>query len=339
MNNKPPAKLACLFFAICIVASLMTQGCSTLTDSAEPSAGAAYDRKLEGKLDGFTRHYRVYVPKDYDPLRKWPIVIAIHGAFSTAEYHELRTGFSRLADEEGFIVLYPNGIGIFGWLQHWNAGHCCAKALADNIDDIGFIFAALDDAALALNIDRRRVYVTGFSNGGMLTHRIGAERADEVAAVAVVAGAMGGRESADKAIWEIPRSTRALPVLLIHGEQDDRVPYAGGPRPDIPDGQQYRSVRDATAHWSAQNQCSAEPAHDTLYAGRIIRERWAGCSDNSALELLSITQWRHTWPGPYDPTNDEEADLHGFDAARAIWDFFAAYQLPKATQTGAGEKQ
>ena len=179
-------------------------------------------------------------------------------------------------------------------------------------------------------------YVTGFSNGGMLTHRIGAERADQVAAIAPVAGAMGGRENPEAMTWSIPTATRALPVLLIHGVEDDRVPYHGGPRPDVPEGQQYFTVSDAASHWSAQNGCDSPPFREIVYEGRVVRERWEGCSAGSALELLSLQEWRHTWPGPYDPTNDEEPDLQGFDAAATIWRFFEAYRLPISDDTVAG---
>ena len=138
-------------------AVFLLSGCGSTAGIENPRGGQSYEVKLDEKLQGYKRSYKVHVPRDYDPSRSWPVVVSIHGAFSTADYHELRTGFSRLADQEGFIVLYPNGIGILGWLQHWNAGHCCGKALGENLDDIGFIFRALDDAAGALNIDRQRV--------------------------------------------------------------------------------------------------------------------------------------------------------------------------------------
>lgn len=288
------------------------------------------DVTLAQKYDGFTRTYRLYVPQGYDPLKSYPVVIAIHGAFSTAAYHEQRTGFSSLADEEGFVVIYPNGIGLFGWLQHWNAGHCCGKALADDVDDVGFILATLDDAASKVSIDRTRVYVTGFSNGGMMTHRLGAERGDRFAAIAPVAGAIGGSEHPGAQLWQLPRAVRALPVMLVHGDRDDRVPYLGGPRPDKPDAQQYLPVAAAVDYWLRQNGCLGTPASALVYNGRVEQQLWQHCARNTQVQLLTVNDWRHTWPGPDDPTNDEAPDLYGFDAARVIWAFFKRYRLPDA---------
>lgn len=307
---------------------LLLQGCSQTSYSDEPLLGATQERELGEKMGGYRRSYRVHVPRDYTPSSSWPVVIAIHGAFSTAEYHEQRTGFSRVAEQEGFIVLYPNGIGLLGWLQHWNAGHCCGKALGDNVDDIGFIFAALDDAATFLNIDRQRIYVTGFSNGGMLTHRIGAERAAQVAAVAPVAGAMGGREYPGGPQWKVPSSSRPVPVLMIHGSLDDRVPYNGGPRPDRPESQQYLPVADAVAYWVNENGCTAAAQQETMDSGMITREFWDSCTQNAAVELWTIENWKHTWPGPDDLTNPPSIDLDGFDAAETIWRFFETHELP-----------
>ena len=74
-------------------------------------------------------------------------MIVIHGAFSTAREMERMSGFSRLADREGFIVVYPNGIGLLGYLQHWNVGQCCGKAAKDGVDDLGFVRAVVEGVA------------------------------------------------------------------------------------------------------------------------------------------------------------------------------------------------
>jgi poly(3-hydroxybutyrate) depolymerase len=99
-----------------------------------------------------------------------------------------RSGWSRLADREGFIV-YPEGIGILGFLQHWNAGHCCGKAVEDNWNDVAFIEAAIDGTCRQYAVDKRRIYMIGFSNGGMMTYRFAAERSSLLAAAASVSGA------------------------------------------------------------------------------------------------------------------------------------------------------
>jgi len=73
--------------------------------------------------------------------------LALHGAFGTAGTMERQSGFSELADREGFVVAYPNGIGLFGHLQHWNAGHCCGRAEMDRVDDVGFLRYVIRDVS------------------------------------------------------------------------------------------------------------------------------------------------------------------------------------------------
>lgn len=304
---------------------LLLAGCA----ASVPTPGETVVRAMPEPIAGYDRTYSVFLPSGYTPGRAWPVVIAIHGAFSDAAYHEERTGFSRVAEQEGFVVLYPNGIGLFGFLQHWNAGHCCARALDEGLDDIGFIFAALEDVARAVNIDRRRVYVTGFSNGGMLTHYLGATQGRRVAAIAPVAGAMGGSGAPAEPVWRLPDAVRPLPTMLVHGTADDRVPYAGGPRPDRPESQQYLSVADAVDYWRRQDGCGGEASREQRHAGLVTLERWENCDSGAEVQLWTLHDWRHTWPGPDDPTNPAQPGLDGFDAAAEIWRFFSGHVLPE----------
>jgi hypothetical protein len=90
------------------------------------------------------------------------MVVVIHGVFDTVKGMEKFSGFSHLANQENFVVLYPEGIGIFGYLQHWNAGHCCGKAANDKIDDVGYLADAIKNVCNRLSIDRNRIYMVGF---------------------------------------------------------------------------------------------------------------------------------------------------------------------------------
>ena len=137
-----------------------------------PSTGAIPGNwRVETGLlkNGAQRSYLLHVPTGYQAGRDYPLVVVLHGAFSTAKEMEDWTGWSALADREGFIVAYPEGgWGILGFLQHWNAGHCCGKAADEGEDDVGFVALVVEDAARRVKVDAARVYVTGFSNGGML---------------------------------------------------------------------------------------------------------------------------------------------------------------------------
>ena len=133
--------------SICIILhaiflSLLLVGCMRSLPSYIASASGSYRQKMDVRYNFLKRSYQVHVPPSYDPIIPLPLVVVLHGAFDNASGMEEATGFSTLADRENFIVQYPNGISLFGLLQHWNAGHCCGKAAADKVDDLGFFQAA-----------------------------------------------------------------------------------------------------------------------------------------------------------------------------------------------------
>jgi len=151
-------KSLCLAVAAALFCTFLTACAKTLPVNG--IAGAqTYEQELDIWANGFKRSYLVHVPPNYDRRKPLPLVVVIHGAFDTAAGMETYSGFSALSDRENFLVLYPNGMGLFGYLQHWNAGHCCGKAAKDKIDDVGFIEAAIEDVCSQLRVDRQRVFV------------------------------------------------------------------------------------------------------------------------------------------------------------------------------------
>ena len=120
-----------LSHALVFVPLALLVGCATTAVTDQSANGRSYDVRMDGDFDGYERTYRVHVPAGYRDGEPTPLVVVLHGAFSTSVEMEKHTGFSALADREGFAVVYPDGIGILGFLQHWNAGHCCGKAAAD----------------------------------------------------------------------------------------------------------------------------------------------------------------------------------------------------------------
>jgi polyhydroxybutyrate depolymerase len=250
--------------------------------------------------------------------------VAIHGAFSGAKGFERDTGLSELADREGFIVVYPNGIGLFGLFRHWNSGHCCGKALKDGIDDVGFVTTVVERISSDLRVDRSRVFVVGNSNGGMLAYRIAAERPRVLAAVAAVSATIGGRPSAKEEEWIIPEPAAAVPMIVVHGREDRSVPYDGG---NGKGGMTSVPVRDSVAFWVERNGCGPTPVAEWLREGRVQREIWQGSPSGAAVELVTIQGWGHDWPGPrFTNRLDATNPLHGFDALEVIWEFFERHR-------------
>ena len=301
----------------------LAAGCMSGQPKGPVVGPKTYKNSVDIEINGFRRTYLGHVPPGYSPETPLPLVVVIHGAFDTAEGIERVSGFSRLADREGFIVLYPNGMGILGLLQHWNAGHCCGKAADDHVDDVGFVAATIEDVCARLSVDRDRVYMVGFSNGGMLAYRFAAERGDLLAAVAPMAASIAGRPSADRPEWRIPEPVRPVSVIPMHGLLDDDVTYEGGISRHRGGTRTYWPVEESVGFWVTRNGCKSPPATRTLYEGRIVLKSWTDCANNTEVAFYLITEWGHVWPGgPFTAALTGDDPLRRFDAAETLWAFF-----------------
>lgn len=250
---------------------------------------------------GRTRRFAVHVPAGYDPARRTPVVLDLHGRNSTASQQMIISGMRRKADEAGFIAVHPEGVA-----QTWNAGVCCGEAMSEDVDDVGFVAALLDELERSLCVDSGRVFATGLSNGGYMAHRLACELADRVAAVAPVAGPNG----------TVPcEPARPVSVLHFHGTDDGVVPYDGyGGTLSVPG-----TMRD----WASRNGCDATST-DYLSEGDVRCERWGGCREGTGVELCTIDGGGHQWPGgqtiPFLGHNTDD-----IDATDAMWAFFQAH--------------
>jgi len=309
--------------ALLVIVSLPMACMPRLPDQGAVRAGRTYRIPTDIRTGDFRRDYLLHIPSGYDGRTALPMVVVVHGAFDTAQGVEKITGFSELADRENFIALYPNGIGILGYFQHWNAGHCCGKAQHDQIDDVGFVAAAIESASQRFNVDRSRIFMWGFSNGGMFTHRFAAEKSDLLAGAAALAGAIGSRTPETKAAWQMPKPARPVPFMIMHGTADESVPYEGGDSGHRGRGIFYRSVDDAAAFWTARNGCGAPEPLQYLAHGSVTLTKWSSCTSTNPVWLYTIKDWGHIWPGlHFTATLEEDHPLKDFDAAQIIWGFF-----------------
>lgn len=306
-----------------LILGLGAAGCAAGLPRGPISGPNTYKESVELTVNGFRRTYLVHVPTGYRPDTVLPLVVVIHGAFDTAEGIERLSGFSRVADREGFVVLYPNGAGILGFLQHWNAGHCCGKAAEDGWDDVGFVAAAIEDVCARLAIDRDRVFMTGFSNGGMLTYRFAAERGELLAGAAPLAASIGGRASEDVPFWRIPEPVRPLPLLVMHGLADDDIRYEGGVSQHRGGTRTYLPVGESVQFWVGRNGCSPNAVSRKLFGDKVLVKSWSDCQNGADVALYLIEGWGHVWPGAgFTAALAADDPLRDFDAAEIIWGFF-----------------
>ena len=209
--------------------------------------------------------------------------------------------------------MFSGAFGILGFLKHWNAGHCCGKAAKDNIDDVGFLLKVIDDIKTDFAVDLDKVFMVGFSNGGMLTYRFAAEHTDMLAAVAVLGASLGGRASAETPLWITPVPKSPLPLIVFHARDDLNVPYNGGISPKKGGKREYISVAESIDFWVKNNKCDSKPRVENLYDNRITKKEWFDHKYGNNVQLYTIDNWGHRWPGRYFMDHlDEDDPLKGF---------------------------
>jgi len=281
--------------------------------AGEACAAGFEARTLEWAL--LERSYLIHVPPDAGsaPLA---LVIALHGAGGDAKSFAEETGMETAADASGMMVVFPEGTG-----RTFNAQICCGEAVARQIDDIGFIGAVIDDVGRHWALDRTRIYVTGMSNGGMLAYQLAALHPDRFAAVAPVAGAIGGMTRAGRT-YLIPVPELPVPVMIVHGMLDRMVPYDGGSSPFLNFPSHWKlSVADAFTFWAAADHCRGEPETREIVAGKLRSSVYAACAGNSMVRLLAVEDGDHAWPGDFFPAGEGTRS-----AAAEILTFFAGFR-------------
>jgi len=286
---------------------------------------AAGNYRFTLPADGRLRSYYVHIPNALPS--PYPVVISLHGGGGNAQQHRRSTGMDAAADRDGYAAVYPNGSGrLPERLLTWNAGFCCGYAQKKNIDDVTFIATLIDDLARRTDIDLRRIYVSGHSNGGMMAHRLGEALPDRLAAVASVAGAY------------IPTSApadRAIPVMHIHSIDDPRALYYGGLGPPFPLTRQramHPPVGDMISAWLQRNACATTSSEQDFREWNAHTARllvYKPCSNGAEIAHWQLTGAGHGWPGSearWERLLGPSTQV--IDANRETWRFFNRFSLP-----------
>lgn len=310
------SKFLLLLFVLLLAAlACARRGGSVTPPPAEGLAVGTLTRTLTH--DERERSYLLYVPASVDWNHPVAVVFVFHGGTGNAENAARMSGFNAVADTHGFLVVYPNGTGRLSdeKILTWNGGTCCGYAQQENVDDVGFVRAIVADLQTLVTVDTKRIYATGMSNGGILSHRLGCEAADLFAAIAPVAGTLN-----------FAPCTPSEPVAVIefHGTDDQNLPYAGGVGPDSLAGVDFVSVADSVGIWTAANGCDPTPQMDTF--DDIEHETWTGCA--APVELYTIVGGGHAWPGGERGRPDADAPTSTISASELIWEFFVAHPKP-----------
>lgn len=267
---------------------------------------------------GERRTYLLHVPAGYDPATPAPLVISIHGFAEWPAHQAQISRWNDLADEKGFIVVYPSGTGM---PKRWRAGGF--GQAGDGVSGVSldtlFIAGLIDTLSARYNIDQTRIYANGLSNGGGMSYVLACQLADRIAAAGGVSGA-----------YLLPlsdcRPERPVPLIVFHGTADTIVPYDGGPSAmfNLP----FPSVPGWVAGWAGLSGCATAP-EPFIEQGEVTGIRYKGCRSGADVVFYTVEGGGHTWPGG-DPlpewiTGRTTTDI---DATAVMWEFFSQHPMP-----------
>lgn len=256
---------------------------------------------------GRERTFTLWLPQGHDPCKAMPVVVALRGAAATlyADGELWNSRFFAEAQQYGFAVVLPDATPV-GVTVEWNAP--LSSPAVDDVDDVGFVSVMLGSLQ---GRDPTRTYLAGAGTGGIFAHTLAA-RLPVFAAVAVVAGTLGGRDTISAPL-EVPPAPKApTSVIMIHGRDDGVFPIEGG----VVKGAFVLGLDAARAFWVTAGSCST-PAETTM-TGKVTRQRHP-CPGGRDVLAISVSTLGHAWP--------EDATNLKLRASEAVFTFFAKHAL------------
>lgn len=275
---------------------------ATVTPTPAPVAIAAQDVQRKVKAGDMERTYSLHIPAGLNNQELVPLVFIFHGYRETSDYVRSMSNFDPIANANGFIAVYPDGSGLSGSSLSWNGGVCCGEAVINKVDETLFVRAILEDVKTFVNVDPKRTYATGSSNGALLSYRLACEMSDTFAAIAPVSGVLG---------YSPCQPAGPVSVLHVHGIKDTVVPLDGNAT--------FPPVRDGLTTWAKVDGCNGAEKEEQV--NKILkRTSFSGCKPGIALELYTSDAMGHGWPSKYVGAILPISEI--------IWKFFAEHPKP-----------
>jgi len=251
--------------------------------------------------DGIEREFVLHVPDNLADGA--PLVFVLHGYSDSADAIQGYTEMDAVADREGFVVVYPQGLVDAAGYTYWEVGYAFHDGA---VDDVGFLLALRSLLVADRGLDTNAVFATGMSNGGDMMYRLACEAPGEFAAVAPVAGCLMG--------WlaDTCDPTPPIPLFEIHGTADRVTPWEGDL--DGSDGYgPYYGTEASVGHFVAaygldQLTETALPDLDPEDGSTVTAFRWSSATANAPVWLYSIEGGRHDWPGQTGNQDIEASD-------------------------------
>jgi polyhydroxybutyrate depolymerase len=273
-------------------------------------------------VNGASRTYLLHVPSTFQK-NSGALVIVLHGSGGNGLGMEIGTGFSSLADKEGFAVVYPDGLfesngGQTNWAYFFN----------DFNDDVGFFRQLIGALQSSVQPDPKRIYVTGLSSGALMSHRLGVQLSDLVAGIGVVEGALFDQASVNSP--PVPPALAPSSVLILHGDQDTTIPCCGSTS--------VASQDQTFGYWTgtSADSCSTFDTTAPLCDSQgnitsVVEKDATNCSGKTEVKFYKLVGGIHTWyTSPMDvagqiPFNPHFNSTTGVTTTEILWNFFAAH--------------
>jgi polyhydroxybutyrate depolymerase len=267
--------------------------------------------------EGRQRRFLVHVPPQASQAKPKPVVLAFHTAFASAEQMREQSRLNEIADRNGFLAVYPEGVE-----STFNVGSGYGYAASSNVNDVGFVRELIGHLKAKYPADPERIYATGLGNGAMLCFRLACELFDRVAAI----GPVGG----DLPPGEFSAPKRPVPLIYFHGERDPIVPFGGGIGVSELQPVVHRAAADTVTWWVRANHCRRAPAAvKETKDYRMKRFAPPPGTAGAPVVVYALSEGGHTWPGGVDVTAGLGTGqlIASVDAGQLMWEFFAQFTL------------
>lgn len=303
------------FFATCQT-KLVREALKLDKEPAVASAQQpAVDRDVSGAFvdQGQQRTYYLHTPPSYQPNHPMPLVLALHGSGEQGKEMAAQTGLNNLADREGFMVVYPDGLN-----KKWNVSGTAPE------DNVQFVHALLAHLNQVRAIAPQRIYAVGLSNGGILVQKLACENPSQIAAFATVAASLPVQ-------FESHCQTQTpVSMLMINGTSDQVVPWDGGESPQIRVGRNLSipPIPSVVDFWRQHDACPAKADVEQRSDHRVQVWSYHNCQAGSSVTLIELKGGGHIWPG------GGYGQSQFLDATKTVWNFFQEHAL---TQKGTGD--
>ena len=285
----------------------------------QPSEARSTNQKADFELSFRVKQQdrRAVVVNASTDNTKRPVVLALHGGQGSADVMRSNSGFDPVARTNGFMVVYPEGTDFGGNRHAWNTGFLLRRQVRD-ADDIAYLDTLIDKLVREHNADPARIYMTGGSNGGMMTFVYAVARPQRLAAVAPVVASMFTFDQ---------KPAVPLPILIINGAKDEEVPIEGGmsrnPLVRVAQNAPYKPLSDVVQFWVEVNKSAQQATVQTN--GTVSTTVHAATAEGATTEFVVDSVGGHGWPGSRS-RRDGNAPISSFSGAERVWKFFSDKQ-------------